>query len=112
MRYGIKVVKTANDFHFDLIFSKQIEAIGNKGDIFIALTTSGNSKNLIEASKICKRKNITTFCFAGCKGGKIGKKIDYPIIIDSEETPIIQIAQKFLGHIYCEIIEEYFLIKK
>ena len=99
---------TSNDYNFDYIFSRQIEALGNKGDIFIALTTSGNSKNLIHAVNTCKKKGILAFCLSGNKGGKIKKKVNYPIIINSNETSIIQVAQKFLGHVYCDIIEDYF----
>ena len=64
-----------NDFSFEKIFSRQIEAIGTPGDIAIAITTSGNSKNLIEAAKIAKQKKIYTFCFSGNNGGKLKKNI-------------------------------------
>ena len=64
-----------NDFGFKYIFSRQIEAIGNKGDICIAITTSGNSQNLIEAIKVANKKKLKTFCFSGNNGGKIIKYI-------------------------------------
>lgn len=96
-----------NDLGFKYIFSRQIEAIGNQGDIVIALTTSGNSKNLIEAAKIAKKKKLISFCFSGNNGGKLKKYVDYPILIPSKITSQIQVCEIFLGQIYCGIIEDY-----
>ena len=97
-----------NDYGFKYIFSRQIEAIGNKGDIVIAITTSGNSLNLIEALKIAKRKKILTFCFSGNKGGKLKRYAQYPIILNSNETDVLQVAEIAIGQIYCSILEDYF----
>ncbi len=97
-----------NDFNFNYIFSRQIEAIGNHGDIAIAITTSGNSQNLINAVKVAKRKKILTFCFSGNKGGKIKKYVKYPIIIPSNETSVIQVMEIMIGQVFCEVIEKYF----
>ena len=97
-----------NDYGFKYIFSRQIEAIGNKGDIIIAITTSGNSQNLIEALKVAKQKKIMTFCFSGNKGGKLKKYTQYPIILKSKETDILQVAEIAIGQIYCSILEDYF----
>jgi D-sedoheptulose 7-phosphate isomerase len=98
-----------NDFGFKYIFSRQLEAIGNAGDVAIAITTSGNSKNLIEAMKIAKKMGIKTFCFSGNKGGKIKKFVQYPIILDSNNTSVLQVIEIALGQIYCNIIENFFL---
>jgi len=95
-----------NDFGFDKIFSRQIEAIGMPGDIAIAITTSGNSKNLIEAAKMAKNKKIYTFCFSGNSGGKLKKFTNFPIIIPSKVTSQIQVIEIFLGQIYCNILED------
>ena len=95
-----------NDFSFEKIFSRQIEAIGEPGDIAIALTTSGNSKNLIEAAKAAKKKKIYTFCFSGNNGGKLKNHTNFPIIIPSKITSQIQVAEIFLGQIYCGILED------
>ena len=78
-----------NDFGFKHIFSRQIEAIGNKGDIALAITTSGNSPNLINAIKLANRKKIKTFCFSGNQGGKIKKYVNYPIIIPNIQFILI-----------------------
>lgn len=102
------ITAIANDFEFKYIFSRQIEAYGKAGDIAIALTTSGNSKNLIEACKIAKKLKIKTFCFSGNNGGLLKKYVKYPIIIPSKVTSIIQVFELFLGQIYCGILEEYF----
>jgi len=98
-----------NDFGFKYIFSRQLDAIGNTGDVAIAITTSGNSENLIEAMKIAKKKGIKTFCFSGNKGGKIKKFVQYPIILDSKNTSVLQVIEIALGQVYCNIIENFFL---
>lgn len=94
-----------NDYNFSEIFSRQIEAIGKRGDIAIAITTSGNSKNLIAATKVANKKGLITFCFSGNKGGILKKSSNYSIIIPSNITSITQVAEIALGQIFCEIIE-------
>jgi D-sedoheptulose 7-phosphate isomerase len=95
-----------NDLDFKYIFSRQIEAIGNQGDIAIAITTSGNSKNLIEAAKSSHKKKITTFCFSGNNGGKIKKYVKFPILIPSKKTSQIQVVEILIGQVFCEFLEE------
>jgi len=98
----------ANDYDFTKIFSRQIESIGKAGDIAIAITTSGNSKNLIQAVKIANKKKIITFCFSGNRGGYLKKYCKYPIIIPSNITSLIQVAEISLGQIFCDIVEQKF----
>ena len=100
-----------NDFGFKYIYSRQIEALWQPGDICIAITTSGNSQNLIEALKIANRKGLITFCFSGNNGGKIKKFTKFPILIPSKNTALIQVLEIFIGQIYCKIIEDYFYMK-
>ncbi|MDB9802206.1 SIS domain-containing protein, partial [Candidatus Pelagibacter ubique] len=100
------ITSVGNDLDFKYIFSRQIEAIGNHGDIAIAITTSGNSQNLIEAAKSAHKKKITTFCFSGNKGGKIKKYVKFPILIPSKITSQIQVAEILIGQIFCEFLEE------
>ena len=100
------ITSVGNDLDFKYIFSRQIEAIGNQGDIAIAITTSGNSKNLIEAAKSAHIKKIATFCFSGNKGGKLKKYIKFPILIPSKITSQIQVAEILIGQILCEFLEE------
>jgi len=96
-----------NDFGFDYIFSRQLEALGNKGDISIAITTSGNSQNLIEASKIAKKKGILFYVFSGNNGGKLKKYTKNLIIIPSKITSQIQVTEIFLGQILCDYLESF-----
>jgi D-sedoheptulose 7-phosphate isomerase len=100
-----------NDFGFKYIYSRQIEALGQPGDICIAITTSGNSQNLIEALKIANRKGLITFCFSGNNGGRIKNFTKFPILIPSKNTALIQVLEIFIGQIYCKIIEDYFYKK-
>ncbi|AFV05142.1 D-sedoheptulose 7-phosphate isomerase [Dehalobacter sp. CF] len=94
-----------NDYSFAKIFSRQIQAIGNCGDMFIGITTSGNSVNILEAFKTCKEKGIITVCLTGNKITDVGF-CDYCIKIPSSETPRIQESHILIGHIICSIVEE------
>lgn len=95
-----------NDYGYEQVFSRQIQANGNEGDVFLAISTSGNSVNIINAIKECKNKNIVTVCLTGQKGGKLSGICDYSIQIPSEETPRIQESHILVGHIICSILEE------
>jgi D-sedoheptulose 7-phosphate isomerase len=97
-----------NDYCYDEVFSRQIEAIGNKGDVAIGISTSGNSENVIRAMKIAKQKELITAGMTGRNGGKLSEHCAYCLIVPSEHTPRIQEAHILLGHILCEIIEEKF----
>lgn len=95
-----------NDYSFDKVFSRQIEAKGKKGDILLAISTSGNSKNVIEAIKVAKDIGITTVGLTGNnKNTQIYKLLDYCITVPSESTPRIQEAHIMIGHMICEFIE-------
>jgi D-sedoheptulose 7-phosphate isomerase len=94
-----------NDFSFEEIFSRQIEAIGKKNDIILGISTSGNSKNVINALKIANRMKIKTFCFLGKKGGIAKKHSKYPIIFPNTSTSVTQVVQITYGQIFCEILE-------
>jgi D-sedoheptulose 7-phosphate isomerase len=99
------ITSIGNDLDFKYIFSRQIEAIGNAGDIAIAITTSGNSRNLIEAVKAAHKKKIITYCFSGNNGGSIKKYVKFPILIPSKITSQIQVAEILIGQILCEFLE-------
>ncbi len=105
------ITAIGNDFNFDFIFSRQLEAIGEKGDICIFLTTSGESKNILEAAKVAIKKKISCYSFSGKGGGKLKKLIKNNIIINSNITSAIQSSHLILGHIYCKELEN-FIIKK
>jgi D-sedoheptulose 7-phosphate isomerase len=98
----------ANDFSFDLIYSRLIKGIGKPGDILIGMSTSGNSENILKAFDTAREKGITTIGMTGEGGGKIKELSDYLIDIPSRNTPRIQEAHMLLGHIICQLVEELY----
>ena len=99
----------ANDYSFDVIYSRIIEGIGNKGDVLIGLSTSGNSKNIIEAFRSAKQAGMITIALTGETGGAMKEIVDHLINIPSTNTPRIQESHILVGHIVCEWVEqEYF----
>ena len=99
-----------NDYGYDQVFKREILALGNKTDIFIPISTSGNSQNVIEAIKSAKEKGIYTIAFTGGRGGLIKDLCD-AIIVPSESTEKIQEVHIMFGHIICYLIEENFFKK-
>ncbi len=99
----------ANDFSYDLIYSRLIKGIGKPADILVGLSTSGNSTNIIKAFETAREKGITTIGMTGEGGGKLKDLSDYLIDIPSHNTPRIQEAHMLLGHIICQLVEaQYF----
>jgi D-sedoheptulose 7-phosphate isomerase len=99
----------ANDFSYDLIYSRLIKGIGKPRDILVGMSTSGNSPNIIKAFETAREKNITTIGMTGEGGGKMKELSDILIDIPSRNTPRIQEAHMLLGHIICQLVEaEYF----
>src|SRR3990172_3012269 len=95
-----------NDYSFDHVFSRQVEAKGAKGDVLIGISTSGNSKNIIEAIKTAKGMEIKTIGLTGNnRDSLVGRISDYCIHVPSSSTPRIQEAHILIGHILCEFIE-------
>ena len=99
------ITSIANDYGFDRLFARQIQAIGKKGDILVAISTSGNSANIIEGIKEAKKIGITTIGLTGRSGGKISELCDFCFRIPSDDTPRIQEAHILIGHIICSVIE-------
>ncbi len=95
-----------NDFGFDQIFARQVEALGKSGDALIAISTSGNSANVIEAVGVARKKEILTVGFLGGDGGKLKDQVDIPIVVPTATTARIQESHILIGHILCEIIEQ------
>ncbi|MBI2730195.1 MAG: D-sedoheptulose 7-phosphate isomerase [Sphingobacteriales bacterium] len=96
----------ANDYSYDVIYSRLVKGIGKKGDVLIGLSTSGNSKNIITAFEVAKEKGITTIAFTGDTGGKMKAISDYLLNVPSNDTPRIQESHITLGHIICQLVEE------
>ncbi|MCK5384880.1 MAG: D-sedoheptulose 7-phosphate isomerase [Alphaproteobacteria bacterium] len=97
---------TGNDYGFDYIFSRQIESIGKKGDIAIAISTSGNSPNIINAITVAKTKGITVIGLSGKTGGKMHNICDHLLIVPSNTTARIQEMHILLGHMLCGALEK------
>ncbi|HUH42124.1 MAG TPA: D-sedoheptulose 7-phosphate isomerase [Sulfurimonas sp.] len=95
-----------NDYGYDYVFSRQLEGMGQEGDIFIGISTSGNSKNIINAFISAKKKGITTVALVGRDGGEMAKMADIALVVPSDSTPRIQESHILIGHIICDIIEK------
>lgn len=106
------ITSIGNDFGFEYIFSRQIEAIGKNGDVFIALSTSGESINVINALIEAKKNNIITLSITGINDCPMDEIADYTIKIPSSKTPIIQESQIMIGHIICSIVEKQLFCKE
>ena len=105
------ITAVSNDYLFSHIFSKQIEALGKPGDVFIGITTSGNSPNIVEAFRLCKEKNITTVGLTGYNYGEIDDLCNYIIKVPSAETPRIQETHLLIEHVICGIVENSIFCK-
>jgi D-sedoheptulose 7-phosphate isomerase len=96
----------ANDYGYDVVYSRMIDGIGEAGDVLVGLSTSGNSTNIIKAFEVAKEKKITTVAFTGLSGGQMKSISDHLINIPSTDTPRIQESHILLGHIICQLVEE------
>ena len=100
------VTAVANDYGYDNIYSRMVEAAGRDGDILIGISTSGNSTNVVNAIERANKIGMTTIGFTGEKGGKMNDICDITIRIPSTDTPRIQESHILVGHIICQLIEE------
>ncbi len=100
------LTSVGNDYGFENIFSRQIEAFAQAGDIFIAISTSGTSKNIINAVRVAQLRKVKTIGFLGYSGGTLKNMVDLPLIISSDITARIQEMHILVGHIVCAYIEE------
>ena len=96
----------ANDYGFDVVYSRMIDGIGQEGDILVGLSTSGNSENIIKAFEAAKGKKMITVAFTGETGGKMKTIPDHLINVPSKDTPRIQESHITIGHIICQLVEE------
>lgn len=102
------ITAVANDYSYDVIYSRLIKGIGKPGDVLVGLSTSGNSKNIVNAFEVAKEKEMLTIGFTGSSGGKMKKLSDVLINIPSDDTPRIQESHITLGHIICQFVEEIY----
>jgi len=96
----------ANDYSFDQVFARQVEALVNPGDVVIGISTSGNAQNVIEGIRTAKRLGAITVAFMGAKGGKLRGEVDYLIMVPSDDTPHIQESHIMIGHVLCYLVEK------
>jgi D-sedoheptulose 7-phosphate isomerase len=102
---GSLITATGNDYGFDEIFARQVSAFGNSGDVLIAITTSGKSKNIRRAIEEGRQRKLKTIVLLGRDGGSTGGLADVDLIVTGDSTARIQEAHKFILHVICEICE-------
>ncbi|HTR25340.1 MAG TPA: D-sedoheptulose 7-phosphate isomerase [Terriglobales bacterium] len=95
----------ANDYAYEQVFARQIEALGNRGDVAIGITTSGNSSNVLRAMETASTKGLVTIGLTGATGGKLRALVTHCLCVPSTDTPRIQECHILTGHILCEIVE-------
>lgn len=100
------VTAVANDYSYDVIYSRIVEGTGLRGDVLVGLSTSGNSKNILKAFEVAREKNIVTIGFTGESGGTMKELSDYLFNVPSKDTPRIQESHIMIGHIICELVEQ------
>jgi D-sedoheptulose 7-phosphate isomerase len=100
------VTSISNDFGFDQIFSKQLAALGQEGDVVIGISTSGNSPNVLKALDVAKKNGMRTVVLTGGTGGKMAGLADHTFIVPSKHTPYIQETHITLGHVICQMVDE------
>jgi D-sedoheptulose 7-phosphate isomerase len=99
------ITAVANDYSYDIIYSRLVKAMGRKGDVLFGLSTSGNSTNVIKAFEVANEIGMVTIAFTGETGGKMKDAAKYLINIPSKDTPRIQECHMILGHTICELVE-------
>lgn len=102
----------ANDFSYEDIYSRMVQAAGRKGDMLIAISTSGNSGNIVKAIEVAKKQGMIVVGFTGKTGGKMREMCDFLINIPSTDTPRIQESHILIGHIICQLVEAEIFGKK
>ncbi|MFH0975432.1 MAG: SIS domain-containing protein [Spirochaetota bacterium] len=98
----------ANDYSFDLIFARQIEALASANDLVLGISTSGKSPNVLKGIESAKKAKCATAALLGCGGGEIGRVVDTPVIVPSNNTPRVQECHILIIHTICQIIDEAF----
>ena len=96
----------ANDYSYDVVYARMVKGIGQPGDVLIGLSTSGNSKNIVEAFKVANEKGMITVGLTGSKGGAMKSFSKYLFNVASDDTPRIQETHILIGHIICQLVEE------
>lgn len=98
----------ANDYGYDQVFSRQLQALARPGDLFIAISTSGNSPGILAAVEAAKKTSVQTIAFSGRDGGALAKACDLPLVIPHDVTARIQEMHILIGHIICEYLDHHY----
>jgi D-sedoheptulose 7-phosphate isomerase len=96
----------ANDYGYDVVYSRIVKGMGKAGDVLVSLSTSGNSQNILKAMDVARNLNMINVAFTGATGGKMKEMADYLINVPSTDTPRIQESHITIGHIICQLVEE------
>jgi len=99
------LTSVANDFGYDQVFVRQVEALCRDGDVLIAISTSGNSRNVVEAVQSATRRGVTTVGLLGATGGALRDIVAYPLLVPSVSTARIQESHILIGHVLCDLVE-------
>jgi D-sedoheptulose 7-phosphate isomerase len=105
------ITSIGNDYSFEDIFSKQIKAIGMEGDVLLAISTSGNSANVISAAKTARGQGIYTVAFAGGDGGRLASLVDMALVVKSNTTARIQETHIFAVHLICQLVDHILFLQ-
>jgi D-sedoheptulose 7-phosphate isomerase len=105
------ITSVANDYSYNEVFSKQINALGVQGDILLAISTSGRSENVLSAIRTAKKKGLYTVGFIGGDSGEMWRLVDLALVVKSDQTPRVQETHILAGHLICELVD-YILFQK
>lgn len=100
------ITSLANDYDYSEVFSRQLKALSAEGDVIIAISTSGNSPNVLKAVEVARKKKLKTVVFTGARGQKLASRANFAFVVPSDSTPRIQETHMTLGHVLCRIVEE------
>ena len=100
------ITSIANDYDFSEIFAKQLKALADEGDVVLAISTSGNSPNIMKAMDVARKRKLTTIAFTGIKGEKFASRATFAFVVPSDNTPRIQETHITIGHVICQIVED------
>ena len=106
------ITAISNDFGYETVFARQVEALGRRGDALIGISTSGNSKNVIKAMQIAKKQGLQRIGLLGRAGGKLRDEVDIALVVKEEATARIQEIHITIIHVLCDLIETHFSRKK
>ncbi len=102
----------ANDYGYDLVFARQVEALGGRGDVAIGISTSGRSRNVLAGLRAARERGMTTVGFLGRDGGTIREVCDHALVVPGEKTARIQEVHVLVGHVLCELVERELFLER